>query len=281
MKTNRRMTNNRTVTVARRPTVFVAGTFLLAGLCYYGQANTNPTEPPQKDAFTVFGCVTDAQGNPMHGVEVRVHSGMGTLMNTGHTTTDDKGNYRVMFGPRQLMPVSDAEPLGVGFQAATVRAKRPGYFIQDLGRAGGLAMTDQTNAVPKWATNFVAIVRPFAPYRLDFVLRPAAPVKGELLDPGGTLPTIRILNLKGKTLPPSQNVLDWTNLVAGGSFTFSGVPVGFEWWFEVEWREGEVWKSARAKPFSFRSPTEHRVALTLTAQGTLEMTESSQNGAPK
>jgi len=53
--------------------------------------------------------------------------------------------------------------------------------------------------------------------------------------------------------------------------------VGFEWWFEVEWREGEAWKSARAKPFAFRSPGEHRLTLKLTAQGELEMTEPTQS----
>ena len=53
--------------------------------------------------------------------------------------------------------------------------------------------------------------------------------------------------------------------------------MGFEWWFEVEWREGEAWKSARAKPFAFRSPGEHRLTLKLTAQGELEMTEPTQS----
>lgn len=246
-----------------------------------GPMDQIPVAQAARDAFVVFGRITDAQGKPMPDVEVWANCGAGTLFRTGHTTTDDRGQYRLVFRGGFSMPHSDTAPLGVGFQAATVSARKSGHSMQGLGRVGNLAMTDQSNTAPQWATNFAGIVRPFAPYRLDFALQTAASVNGELRDPSRKLPGTRILSLKGEQLPPSCSVLASTALVAGSLFQFTEVPVGFDWWLEIEWREGAAWKSVRTKPLSFRSPGEHRLILTLTAQGALEMTEPTQPPTPE
>jgi hypothetical protein len=49
--------------------------------------------------WSVRGQVTDVNGQPIEGAEVRAHTGVGTLHNTGRTTTDKDGRYMLRFGP--------------------------------------------------------------------------------------------------------------------------------------------------------------------------------------
>jgi hypothetical protein len=201
------------------------------------------------DAFIVFGKVTDDTGTPLSGVEILAHCGHGSLFLTGRTTTDTAGEYRLSFGPGVRMGAGPGVgQLGVGFQAATISARKTGYFTDGLGRTGNLAMRDSTNDPPTWSTNFAGVVQAYAPYRLDFRLQPASLIKGRLADPLHELPVQLTLCLKGDKLPPSSNVLACADLAEDGEFQFADVPVGYSWWFEITWREGETWKALRSQP---------------------------------
>lgn len=217
-------------------------------------AETNATSTAltsrSTNAFVVFGRVTDAAGKPLEGVEVSVSCGIGTLFRTGSGTSGTNGDYAVSFGPGVLMGRSmGVGPLGVGFQAAAVYARKKGYYPRGLGREGNIAMTDTTNSAPTWWTNFSGIVRAFEPYRLDFCLERAASLEGTLRTASKDLPEKFSLCLGGEKLPPASSVLGCTELKEEGRFEFKDVPVGHTWWFEASWRKRSDWQSARSKPF--------------------------------
>jgi len=207
----------------------------------------------------------------MGGVEVVAHCGNGTLRPTGSMLSHPDGEYRLSFGPGVRMGrLLDAGSLGVGFQAATISARKPGYFVQRLGRTGNLAMTDSTNVAPAWSTNFAGVVRPFQPYRLDFSLQPASLIRGQLADPSYRLPPKVTLCLKGEKLPPFSSVLACVDLLENGEFEFPDVPVGFAWWFEVSWREKGTWKTLCSKPLKLAAPLPKTVKITVLSE-TLEV----------
>jgi len=249
--------------------LLVAAYLSLAALCP-APVSAAESNPPAK-AFTVFGKVTGAHGQPVTGVEVRANCGNGTLFCTGKTLTDAGGKYRLDFGPGILMGKVFGGDFGVGFQAATIFATKSGYSCADLCRAGNLAMTDLTNIEPNLARSFVGVVHPSKPYRLDFVLMPAARIEGKMLDSGAALPSDLTLCLGGKVLPPSSSVLASTKLEVNGAFAISDVPVGSNWWFEASWRESGEWKSAKTKPFSCAAATAYRATLILDKTGLLSM----------
>ena len=208
----------------------------------------NPAPPasarPENEAFVIFGKITDAAGKPMEGVQVLAHCGIGSLFCTGKAETGANGEYRLSFGSGVRMGAAlGVGPFGVGFQAATISARKPGYFLQGLGRAGNLAMTDSTNAAPNWSTNSAGIVRAFQPYRLDFTMLPASVIRGHLADPLHRLPAKVSLCLVGQKLPPSSSALACVDLGENGEFQFTDVPVGYSWWLEVTLREKDAWRT--------------------------------------
>jgi hypothetical protein len=145
-----------------------------------------------------------------------------------------------------------------------VFAEKDGYFSAGLGRAGNLAMADSNLAGPEPVTAYAGIVRPYQPYRLDFVMMPAATIEGRLTAArGGSIPKGVRLSVAGRMLPPSSSVLCTTNLTEPGDFKFADVPVGSNWWFEVSWSEPGVWKTLKSKEFSCASPVNYHATISL------------------
>lgn len=238
------------------------------------RAAIEPAKP-----FTVFGTVTGPTGRPLAGVEIRANCGNGTLFCTGKTLTDSNGAYRLGFGPGVLMGKAFSGGLGVGFQAATIFASKPGYSCVGLCRAGNLAITDLTNVEPDMARSFVNVIHPAKPYRLDFAMVPAAHIEGEIANSGDVQSTNQLtLSLGGKMLPPSSSVLASTNIQTAGRFAFVDVPVGSNWWFEASWRESGEWKSAKTRSFSCTAPRSYRATLTLDHKGNLNLEKMEPAG---
>ena len=213
------------------------------------------------NAFTVFGLIADSRGNALAGVEVRACCGIGTLQCTGRTMSDANGKYVLAFGPGVLMGKLLSGGHGVGLQAATIFAEKSGYSCVELGRAGNLGMTDLDEVKPEHSRSFAGVVYRSKPYRLDFVLQPAASLKGAITSANGKLPEKLTLSLVGKVLPPSCSVLTSVELLQTNAFAFSNVPIQSNWWFEASWREQGQWKSSKTEPFACKIPTEHEATL--------------------
>jgi hypothetical protein len=141
-----------------------------------------------------------------------------------------------------------------------------GYFARDLGRAGNLAISGSTDAPPRWATNYAGTVNAQNPYRLDFVMEPAASIRGKLNDPLRRLPNHVTVHLAGDKLPPSSSVLASSGISTNGEFEFGEVPVGYTWWFELEVRDGSQSKTLRSPPLLIKAPAEKRLKLTVTRE---------------
>lgn len=225
-------------------------------------------QPSRTNAFIVYGTVRGPDGDPMAGVTVRVYCGIGSLFCTGRTASDQDGHYRLAFGPGVLMGrLLKPGDLGVGLQAATIFAQKPGYFSRDLGRAGNLAITDTTNAPQP---GFQGILHPFEPRLLDFVLEPAASIRGTLELPQGQTSLGLGMSITGKQLPPSSSVLASAKLEPGGAFEFNDVPVGYHWQIEASWRESGQEKTARSKDFLLERSKPYQMELKL-HEGVLDM----------
>lgn len=94
--------------------------------------------------FSIFGRVTDQNGNPLAGVEVRAATGIGTLLGGGQVTTDADGRYRLYFGGGVAMQVTDATPLGIGVQAAHLMVELDGWELANEEGYLFYLMTDST-----------------------------------------------------------------------------------------------------------------------------------------
>ena len=176
--------------------------------------------------FSLNGRVTDNVGRPMAGVEVRANCGMGSLRPTGHTLTDEQGQYVLEFGPGMHMLNETTNTRGAGFQVATIHASKPGYYERALCRHGNLAMADsETDVRQDWKKDFVGLVLPNQPRTLNFVMEPAASIHGLLIDLEGRPLKDQRLWITGDRLYPSTSALASVTTDEQGRFTVNDVPL--------------------------------------------------------
>ena len=216
--------------------------------------------PSEEDArrrwpWSVTGTVTDQNGQPLEGVEIRASCGMGTLMPTGSTTSDEQGRYTLRFGPGMRSLNESTGTWNAGLQAATIYASKPGHTEKNLGRQGGLMMADELP--PKdnaWGAKPSEIVLPRKPYNLDFVMVPSAAIEGEVVDEQGQPIADRRVSVHGKQGLPSTSVLAQGKTDKQGRFRFEGIPANYAWWFDIQ-------DKGRTRPISLPGPGSYRVKM--------------------
>ena len=86
---------------------------------------------PQK-LWLVTGSLLTTSGTPIAGVDIIAHTGIGSLLIGGRTTTRPDGTFELPFGPG-FWPTD-----GEGLQAATISAHKDGWFETNLYRQGDL-----------------------------------------------------------------------------------------------------------------------------------------------
>lgn len=210
--------------------------------------------------FILYGNATDAQGQPMSGVEITAHCGYGSLKRTGLATTNEQGDYELRFGPGMHMEVSTEAPRGIGMQAATIFASKPGYFEMNLNLNGDLYIAEtpvkKDNA---WNADPQRVVLPDQPRMLNFVMMPAAVIKGRLINADDQPLADHSIWLTGKKLPLSSSVLTSIKTDADGRFEFDHVPT------ERNWRYGlrvlDTHDEVETASIQFDQPGEYNVAL--------------------
>ncbi len=198
--------------------------------------------------WSASGRVTDGEGNPIAGATVRAHCGTGTLHETGSTTTDADGQYKLSFGPG-IHKDDD-----VNLQAATISVHFVGHFEKNMHRQGDLLAA---NKLPKGAIDWGGkkpedVFLPDKPKTIDFVMLPAARFRGTVVDQDGKkLSDIRI-SLTGDELPPSSSVVTQTRSDDEGSFAIDNVPTGFKFQILVEPVKAESpWLAWASPPIEF------------------------------
>ncbi len=216
-------------------------------------ASTSRTLP-----WCVTGKVTDGSGRPMPGVDVSVSTGRGSLMPSGSMRSDESGDFTLRFRGHGTR-VDDATGNVVApVQAATVGARMSGYYEKDLCRQGGLVMADR-QLDPNRRHWRGPVVLPNKPYRVDFVMLPAARIKGRLVDADGWPITRQMLIVGGEALYPSASVLANVHTDPEGRFVVENVPCK-SYWFEIRQRPGKP--DVRSRPLRIIAPASYDIVLT-------------------
>ena len=199
----------------------------------------------------------------MEGVEVWAHCGTGTLFRTGLATTDADGEYTLRFAAGIHIFSDNGKP-PVNLQAATITAHKPGYTEKNLNRQGGLSAASR---LPDEDENYRiddpgGIILPGKPRRLDFVMVPAADIRGRVIDEEGKPVAGTRLSIRGGQMPPSSSVLKSGSTDEQGRFQFEDVPKDYAWQFCVR-REGRR-EEVKTPPFRLNRAEDYRIALRLT-----------------
>lgn len=211
---------------------------------------TSLDDAPHADAendtpWSVHGTVTDGNGQPLEGVEVDAHCGMGTLRQTGTTRTDANGRYVLKFGPGILL--ADRHSL----QMATISARLPGHFEKNLGRQGDLmaALEKPSGEIGRGDQDHANLVLPDQPKTVDFVLLPATRLRGMVVTEDGRRPEGIRVSLTGPELPPSSSVIAQVRTNESGEFAIDDIPTGYPFQILVEPAKAEppwlAWASPR------------------------------------
>jgi beta-lactamase regulating signal transducer with metallopeptidase domain/protocatechuate 3,4-dioxygenase beta subunit len=205
--------------------------------------------------WSVTGTVTDEKGQPLEGVEIRASCGMGSLLPTGSTRSDDQGRYTLRFGPGMRTRNESTGTWGAGLQAATIYASKPDHTEKNLCRQGGLMMAD--DLPPKdnsWDAKPSEIVLPHKAHSLDFVMVPSAAIEGQLVDEQGEPIADKRVSVHGKQMLPSTSVLAQGKTDKQGRFRFEGIPANYAWWFDIQ-------DQGRTQPVRFPVSGSYRVKM--------------------
>ncbi|MHC4332320.1 MAG: hypothetical protein ACYSUV_01045 [Planctomycetota bacterium] len=205
--------------------------------------------------WSVTGTVRDEQGRPMEGVRVQVAAGWGTLGRSDEDVTDADGRYTLRFIAGGFVTT---ERKGVWY-AAIVSAFKDGYYEANLCSQGDLAMAyepvDPNSRGKRW--RYQGVVLPNEPYEVDFVMVPAARVKGRLIDEENSPIAGKDLWLAGEGLYPASSVLASVETDADGRFVVDSVPRQICWFTYRYERRKEV----TTVPIDFSEPVEYEVVL--------------------
>jgi beta-lactamase regulating signal transducer with metallopeptidase domain len=218
------------------------------------QPPTDPLPVPSNSPFVVYGTVRDEQGKGVSGATVRIATGWGTLIGGGETITDAHGRYRLRFGPG----IWSGDDRKVRFQAAVLHVDKKGFYEANLCRQGNLAMTEELREEDqKQMKYFKGVVLPNQPYRVSFVMKPAARLVGELVDENGRPIADKKFSIVGENLYPATNVLDSITTDANGQFVVENIPC-YSYWFDM-WLDNR--NSIKTSPVDFSTPGEYVVQL--------------------
>lgn len=174
--------------------------------------------------WIVQGRVTDERGRPVSGATIHAHCGMGTLLQTGATMTDEDGRYRLQF--HGVIRSVDDDP---NLQFANIRASKPGTAEKNLNRQGSLAMATRLPEVDvDWAKPG-EILLPNTPHELNFTLVPSAQLRIRLRGATRSDGAHARITLTGPELPPGASVYNSETADEWGDANFQDVPLNYEW----------------------------------------------------
>jgi protocatechuate 3,4-dioxygenase beta subunit len=204
--------------------------------------------------FVVTGTVTDAAGRPMPGVEITGTCAFLSQASENRVTCGPDGRYTVRFH-------AVGHVRGSFQEFASVSAHRPGFYERDLGHSGQFLATSPAPAGPFPRPDPARkVLLANTPYTLNFVMLPAAVVKGRLVDAEGRPLTGWRVSVAGEHGPPPYKVVASAETDRDGQFRFDNVPPG-PWWFTAYQGSGNENKS---ESVTFERPEQYTMELLAT-----------------
>jgi hypothetical protein len=195
--------------------------------------------------------------------ELWVSTGIGSLQSTPFVRSGADGRYRITFQPGVMLARKDRPG---ALQAAIVGIRKQGYEERDLRQGGNLQMAwelTRQQLAGGWQPGPERTFLPGRPLRVDFVLVPAATLRGRLLKPDGQPLADREVVLVGDRLPPGAGIYGATKTDPDGAFTFRDVSTRHAWSLSIH--AGPHYHD-RTPPERVAEPREH--TFTLVAEGT-------------
>ena len=221
---------------------------------------------PQHLDWQLYGKVTDDEGNPLADVELRMATGMATLLGGGSAKTDKDGNYRLNFGEG----IWSNE--GPNMQVAWLFVSKPGYVYKSNSRKIDLSMAmsrQRLNAeqMPKTAWSNMRpndLIVKNSPHKMNIVMSKPAEV------------LVRVFDNKGNRVKNSNIGVDDTNQTSEATdVQFAedekphvdlamGLATNKQWTLSVP-LEGR--RRQKASPLLFKDPGRYEVEVVLLESG--------------
>jgi protocatechuate 3,4-dioxygenase beta subunit len=204
--------------------------------------------------LVVTGTVTDGAGRPMPGVEIVGRCAYISMASECKAVSGADGRYTVRFGPTMGVP-GRRIPF---FQSAFVNARRPGFYERDLGHSSQFHALSKLSDCPDLRPDPARkVLLANTPYTLNFIMLPAAVVKGRLVDAEGLPLAGWRVGVAGEHGPPPYKVVASAETDRDGRFRLDNVPPG-PWWFTDYQGSGNEIKS---ESVTFERPEQYAVEL--------------------
>ena len=176
--------------------------------------------------FVVEGTVTDGDGNPMPGVTVTAHAGMGTLFPVGSAASAKDGTYELRFGPGVHFLNEKTGQWEIGTQPAIIRPEKEGFYEASLNsRGGNIVLAGSEPLEGDRADASREIIYANKPHTLDFVMARAARVTVSLHGPSDKPIADQPVEVHRPELPRERDQIAGGKTGADGTFTFDA-PLG-------------------------------------------------------
>ena len=211
-------------------------------------------------AWIIEGKVLGWDGKPVPEAEVKVSLGSTPFATLGTGKTQRDGSYHITFGASAARAPQDLR--GV-LQPVLIRVEKKEYAEKDLCQAGELQMAweltpeQKAGGVP---SGLDRVLLPGRPLHTDFVLLPAATVRGVLLNPDGSPLPDRGITLVGNRMPPGKSIYATASADRNGRFVFDDVSTQHDWSFSVD---DDPRFTKRTAPRRFSVPGYHEVSFIL------------------
>lgn len=227
----------------------------------------SPEEIDQRWPWIAEGTVTDVEGHPLEGVDIRAYVGFRSHGPSGTATTDSRGHYTLRFtrgGIRLTNPPGDPP---VQIDSGRLHAWKDGYVEQNLNRHAWVIAASRMPKDEDWQNykhlrrDDERVVLPGKPHRVDFVMAAEVAITGRLVDGRDKPIANRVLRITDASFRPQDSGLTRVGTDEEGRFVIEKVPPRWNWWFTLSPAEAK-W-TIRSLPFRFERSGAYEMLLRL------------------